>query len=63
MVYLHGKNDPSRARAAWEKLIAANPDYPERARLQEMIASLSGAAEDKQPARSAEDLLERLKKR
>lgn len=63
VVYLHGKNDPPRARAAWEKLIAANPDHPERARLQEMIASLAGAAEEGQPARSAEDLLERLKKR
>lgn len=63
VVYLHGKNDPAQARVAWEKLIAANPDYPERARLQQMIASLAGAAKEEQPARSAEELLERLKKR
>lgn len=63
VVYLHGKNDPLQARAAWERLLAANPSYPQRARLQEMIASLSDAAGSPQPARSAEDLLERLKKR
>jgi cytochrome c-type biogenesis protein CcmH/NrfG len=73
VVYLHGKNDPAGAKAVWEKLLAANPDYPERAKVQDMIASLGGSATP--PAKTGaatgegarfqgvEELLERMKKR
>jgi cytochrome c-type biogenesis protein CcmH/NrfG len=72
VVYLNGKNDPAQARAAWEKLLAANPNYPDRAKLQEQIAALGAppaAAQD--PAaqgRNAaspglEDVVNRLKKK
>lgn len=63
VVYLHGKNDAAQARAVWEKLLAANPAYPERAKVQEMIASLSGAGQEKAGTQGIEDLLERMKKR
>ncbi len=42
VVYLNGKNNPAEARKAWERLLATNPNYPDRARLQQEIASLSG---------------------
>jgi tetratricopeptide (TPR) repeat protein len=38
MVKWQGKNDPSGAIAAWEKLLKANPDYPEKERVVELIA-------------------------
>jgi cytochrome c-type biogenesis protein CcmH/NrfG len=41
IVYLHGKNNMAEARKYWEKLLATNPDYPQRARLQEMLASMN----------------------
>jgi tetratricopeptide (TPR) repeat protein len=63
VVYLHGKNDAAQARGAWEKLLAANPGYPERAKVQDMIASLSGAVQEKAGSQGVEDLLERMKKR
>ncbi len=44
IVYLHGKNDMDAARKAWEKLLATNPDYPDRARLQGMLGSVGGTA-------------------
>jgi Flp pilus assembly protein TadD len=66
VVYLHGKNAPEAARSAWERLLAAHPDYPERAKLETQLASLGGAA---QPGASAgarsggvEDLLERMRR-
>jgi tetratricopeptide (TPR) repeat protein len=71
VVYLHGKNDPVQAKAAWQKLLAANPAYPEKAKVQEMIASLSGAPQSGRPSPSRqgtpgsagmEELMQRLKK-
>jgi len=76
IVYLHGKNDMGEARKAWEKLLAANPDYPDRARLQQMLASLgapaagpatttttASPAEQKKPGTSnMDDLFNRMKK-
>ena len=67
VVYLHGKNDPVQARKCWETLLANNPDYPDRARLQEQIAGLSTApaaapAAAGAEATDAEALLERLRK-
>jgi tetratricopeptide (TPR) repeat protein len=44
IVYLHGKNDAAEARRAWEKLLATNPNYPDRARLEQMLVSLSTPA-------------------
>ena len=72
VVYLNGKKDPVQARAAWEKLLATNPDYPDRAKLQEQIAALGAhsAAPATSPAPGVnaqspgvEDLLNRLKKK
>lgn len=33
-----GMKDPAGAIAAWEKMLAVNPQHPDRARIQEMIA-------------------------
>jgi len=72
VVYLNGKSDPAQARAAWEKLLAANPNYPDRARLQEQIAALgsppasaqgSAAQSGKTASPGLEDLVNRLKKK
>jgi len=76
IVYLHGKNDAVEARKAWERLLATNPDYPERARLQQMLASLTlpetppaasptkaGQTDPSKTGSSGmEDLLKRMKK-
>jgi tetratricopeptide (TPR) repeat protein len=76
IVYLHGKNDMGQARQAWEKLLATNPNYPERARLQTMLASLTPPAEQpaaapastgptgqtKSGSSNMEDLFKRMKK-
>ncbi len=71
VVYLHGKNNPAGARKAWEKLLAANPNYPERAKVQEQLGSLGAAsampaptgAEKKGDGKGVEDLLQRMKSR
>jgi tetratricopeptide (TPR) repeat protein len=71
VVYIHGKNNPAEARKAWEKLLATNPNYPERARVQEQINALAAApampassgAGKKGDARGVEDLLQRMKSR
>jgi cytochrome c-type biogenesis protein CcmH/NrfG len=71
VVYIHGKNNPAEARKAWEKLLATNPDYPERARVQEQINALAAApampassgAGKKGEAKGVEDLLQRIKSR
>jgi tetratricopeptide (TPR) repeat protein len=75
IVYLHGKNDMGEARKAWEKLLASNPDYPQRARLQEMLTSMKatpgmpaempaqpapGAAGKKEPAKPGAAKMEDL---
>jgi tetratricopeptide (TPR) repeat protein len=76
IVYLHGKSDMSEARKAWEKLLAANPDYPQRARIQQMLASMGGPAaspeapaagsapmgQGKPGASNMDDLFKRMKK-
>ena len=38
LVKLQGKRDAAGAIADWNKLLATNPDYPERAKVQQMIA-------------------------
>ena len=38
IVRWQGKNDPKGAVQAWEELLQKNPDYPEKAKLQEFIA-------------------------
>jgi tetratricopeptide (TPR) repeat protein len=71
VVYLNGKNEPAEARKAWEKLLATNPNYPDRAKVQEQIRSLGGApgmpatsgAEKKGDGKGVEDLLQRMKSR
>ncbi len=76
IVYLHGKNDANGARMAWETLLASNPDYPDRTRLQGMLASLTPAATPaaaptagqgapsppKAGSSSVEDLFKKMKK-
>ena len=37
IVRWQGKNDPKGAVQAWEELLRKNPDYPDRAKLQEFI--------------------------
>ncbi len=71
VVYLDGKKDPAEARKAWERLLATNPNYPDRAKLQQQIASLAGpqpgapaaAGRANTGASGMEDLLERMKSR
>ncbi len=71
VVYLNGKNDPVEARKTWEKLLASNPNYPERSKVQEQLDSLGAAAQapaspggvKKQESRGVEDLLQRMKSR
>jgi cytochrome c-type biogenesis protein CcmH/NrfG len=69
IVYLHGKSDVAGARMAWEKLLATNPNYPQRDRLREMLNSLGATSAasgqpDKNKAGSSnmEDLFKRMKK-
>ncbi len=69
VVYLDGKKNPAKAKEVWEKLLATNPDYPDRAKVQEQIASLGAAtaAPATPPANTqspgVEDLVNRLKKK
>ncbi len=64
VVYLHGKNDAARARETWEKLLATNPGYPDRAKLQQQLAQLSPtpASSTPAPSQGVRNLLEQLKK-
>jgi tetratricopeptide (TPR) repeat protein len=74
IVYLHGKNDMAGARKCWEKLLATNPDYPQRARIQQMLSSMSAPATPAAPnaeaskdqpkpgASKMEDLFNKMKK-
>ena len=69
VVYLNGKNNPAEARKTWEKLLATNPNYPERAKVQEQIASISSAGTASSPPSGqadggeggVKDLLQRMK--
>ncbi len=64
VVYLHGKNDPVQARKAWEQLLATNPGFADRAKVEEQLASLSTSpAAQGSPAGGVEELLEQLKKK
>lgn len=38
LVTLQGKNDAATAIADWKRLLAANPDYPQRQQVEQMIA-------------------------
>jgi tetratricopeptide (TPR) repeat protein len=69
VVHLHGKNDRDAARKAWERLLSSNPNYPERAKVQQQLAGLSAAgtaaAAPAGPSgdnsSGVEDLLQRMK--
>ena len=72
VVYLNGKNDPAEARKTWETLLARNPNYPDRAKVQEQLAALSapgrGPSTPAGPtsgnqAGGMEDLLQQMKTR
>lgn len=69
VVYLNGKNNAAEAKKAWERLLATNPNYPDRAKLQQQIASLSGQPPMAPPGAGQagtsgmEDLLQRMKSR
>jgi tetratricopeptide (TPR) repeat protein len=66
VVYLHGKNDPEATRKAWQQLLATNPNYPDRARIEQQLAALAAPpTPPAQPVESpagVEDLLRRMKK-
>jgi cytochrome c-type biogenesis protein CcmH/NrfG len=38
IVKWQGKGDPAGAVAAWQELLKRNPNYPEKARIEELIA-------------------------
>lgn len=67
VVLLNGKNDAQEARKAWETLLATNPNYPERAKIQEQLATLPGGpapaatGQPKSASPSMEELLQRMK--
>ncbi len=71
VVYLHGKNDPEGARKAWQRLLASNPNYPDRAKVEQQLASLGAQVpaastpveQRKTASPSMEDLLDRMKSR
>jgi cytochrome c-type biogenesis protein CcmH/NrfG len=71
VVYLHGKNDVERAKKAWQTLLAKNPGYPDRAKVEQQLAALASpqsaapaAPAANQPgSQGVEDLLERMKSR
>jgi cytochrome c-type biogenesis protein CcmH/NrfG len=64
VVYLNGKNNSAEARKVWERLLASNPNYPERAKLQQQIAALSGGSpaipNPQNAAPGMEDLFQRM---
>jgi tetratricopeptide (TPR) repeat protein len=41
LVYLQGKNDIGEAKKAWQKLLAANPNYPDRAKIEQQLAAMA----------------------
>jgi cytochrome c-type biogenesis protein CcmH/NrfG len=69
VVLLDGKNNAQEARKVWETLLATNPNYPERAKVQEQLASLSGGStpqtqgQSKSVSPTMQEMLERMKTR
>ncbi len=71
VVYLHGKNDVEAAKKAWQTLLAKNPGYPDRAKVEQQLAALAAPpsampvapAANQPAAQGVEDLLERMKSR
>jgi cytochrome c-type biogenesis protein CcmH/NrfG len=68
VVYLNGKNNVEEARKAWQRLLASNPDYPERSRVEQQLATLSNrpsppgsSAPASGRSGSIHDLLDRMK--
>ena len=41
LVYLQGKNNIAEAKKAWQKLLAVNPNYPNRADIERQMASMA----------------------
>jgi tetratricopeptide (TPR) repeat protein len=52
LVYLQGKNNTAEARNAWQKLLAANPNYPNRADIERQLASMAAPPPAGAPAAS-----------
>jgi tetratricopeptide (TPR) repeat protein len=71
VVYLNGKNNREEARNVWEKLLATNPNYQDRAKVEQQLSSLkmttgspAGAAVNKNdPSVEMQELIKRLQKR
>jgi tetratricopeptide (TPR) repeat protein len=66
IVYLDGKNNHEEARNAWERLLATNPNYPDRAKVEKQISSLqttgsTSGGSKKEPSADIQDLLKRMK--
>ncbi|HYK87894.1 MAG TPA: tetratricopeptide repeat protein [Acidobacteriota bacterium] len=68
VVYLNGKSNAAEAKKTWEHLLATNPNYPDRAKLQQEIAALSGqpptmpagAGQANATGSGVEDLLQKM---
>lgn len=41
LVYLQGKNNIAETKKAWQKLLAVNPNYPNRADIERQLASMA----------------------
>ncbi|MEK7243190.1 MAG: tetratricopeptide repeat protein, partial [Thermodesulfobacteriota bacterium] len=41
LVYLQGKNNIAEAKKAWQKLLAVNPNYPNRTDIERQLASMA----------------------
>lgn len=71
VVYLHGKNDLEGAKKAWQRLLASNPNYPDRAKVEKELSSLAAPVpaaaapvdQKKASAPGMEELLDRMKSR
>jgi tetratricopeptide (TPR) repeat protein len=50
LVYLRGKNNIAEAKKAWQKLLAANPNYPNRAEIERQLASMAASPPAGAPA-------------
>jgi tetratricopeptide (TPR) repeat protein len=65
LVYLNGKSNQDEARKAWERLLVANPNYPERAKVEQQLAALTSAGSSsgsiKEPTSDIQNLMQRLK--
>jgi cytochrome c-type biogenesis protein CcmH/NrfG len=75
VVYMNGKNEPAETRKAWQTLLATNPNYPDRAKVEQQLATLGApmpgqttpaaatSGQQKSSSPAMEDILGRMKQR